>query len=271
VNYSKSDPSFLEHFNKTRDQIAYLDDLDDILKFPQFVDDEMLEGYPSASSIYLDGPFSSEPEGEDETIPIIALANRACGIWENSQDYNWANIRQISALGGNSGLRPSATSTLGWLDPSKPELHLHIRSMIYDLMALLAHGVPISQLWVQAIAGDLEAVFRLVRIDKSAVTTPEIGQFIRARQFDADWGFFEELARALGKPPISQRDYKPTAIILTAYYWNEEFCQWSHDDLVGFLVENDVLPKVIGKHESFIRTINNLGLNKKRGRPKKRN
>ena len=274
--------AFEEMFLHTRDRVNYLDDLNAMPKLPSLVTNSGMAFFPAAADMYLEGKYFQSSNHDESELPIIRMANRACAIHDNEPEIAAAFVSKINPFRGRNSFQKIGTvgkkrpkglpqiSPLGQIEEIQFEYELQARAMVYDLIAMLSTGEPIVRLWEMASGGDFNALMDLVRIDKSVVTTATGVEMMRNRQFEANWEFFAKLGKAIAKPPMPNKPYPAKAVILTARFWHEEFHAWSRNDLVGFLVENDVLADLHGSHVSFLRTIRKLYLTKDGpGRPKK--
>lgn len=265
--------SFRETFAETCKQVAYLDDLERLLSVPRFHDSVGLSMRLPAHVYYMSGLLWQSTNDDEGISYIVRLANRACDIHDNTAEILHASVRNLihRVQEAPSPLQPCGQgSALGAFDPRNIALHLERRAMVYDLISMIAHKKPIVVLWEAARHGDPQAFVDLVRIDKSALLAEEFAHYLIDGQHDADWIFFKKLGDAIRNHPVRGRAFPMTSVILTARFWDEEFHDWPHADLVRFLIDQGVLPRTASGHGSYLRTIAALGLRKRRGRPKKR-
>ena len=258
---------FIERFTRTREHLQGLNDLDSILRFPEVFLDENQGMLPPASEYYRKQSRRTAESHPESNLPIVRIAALACDAYDNTESIEVKYIAQTIRM--VNGLKNSPPSPLGGLDPIASDVLLRVRAVIYDLVSMLSFGVPIAELWDRAEAGHIDALVNLVRIDKTAITTSMGSQIVRDRHFAGDWAFFKKLGASLAKPPMSERAYRPLPVLLTARFWDEEFCHWSRAKLVKFLVDQDVLPRGQSTYDSFRKTLNKVGLKKLKGRPKK--
>jgi hypothetical protein len=89
------------------------------------------------------------------------------------------------------------------------------RLLLCEAVYAVNFGRPMRSIAAEAGMRRPEELFRLVQVDKSAVTLPFVRGWIKEAQHRGDWQFFSELGRALSKPPLNEPEGLYGPLILT--------------------------------------------------------
>jgi len=138
-----------------------------------------------------------------------------------------------------------------------------MKSLLYEFVSILMFNTPIKTLYVDAMMGDEESLFKLLQIDKTALTTRWGNLWIREKQYDGDWDWFQKVGEAIAKLPMTNEPYLFQAVIVTAYLWDDYFSNMPWPEIVKSLKKEKILPRSMPP-ENFRKIVNRVGLQKPR-------
>lgn len=138
-----------------------------------------------------------------------------------------------------------------------------IKSMIANYIALLNWETPITTLFESTMAGNTDSLFKLVQVDKSALTVPSIANQIIDKQLTGDWEFFQQLGKAISAYPLSARKEVPKAVVVVAHLWDQGFKEMKFREITALLREHKILPNS-SDYDYFKKQLHKFGLKKTR-------
>lgn len=135
------------------------------------------------------------------------------------------------------------------------------RHVAYHLAAVLRFDQGIASLLRQATDGDDKSLFKLLEINKSAVTLPVVQERLIRAQRLGDWEFFECIGKAIAAPPLGADPATFRVQLVTAAMWDWYLKDLSYPQIMKLFVKHRLLPRNTNE-ESFRKTLNRLGFKK---------
>ncbi|WP_036860023.1 hypothetical protein [Porticoccus hydrocarbonoclasticus] len=176
---------------------------------------------------------------------LLAARDDSKGKLANSpSNFSWASFYSISIIELTviffklAGLQDVLNKALATSDPQQyildklpcadeqiavDESDLHseyalvacIVALGNSLRSLEIYGRSLNYLHAQFVAGSDEALFKIIRIDHSAISNPEIARRIAIAEMKSDEDFFKQLSNALlNRPKKPMKRYGPLRYIL---------------------------------------------------------
>lgn len=240
---------------RTVERFSFLDDMASYLAMPGAEPD-----WPYRCPLHeLYGGWQDGQENGG--VPhVVTLARRINAFVDADKDYwdeslarcirKMHRIKPLAALGN--------IPELIWQDA------VRARAMIYDLAFVLNEGVGARILIDAVIDGDVEALLKLVKVDKSVLAAPWAAALIEERQYAGDWAFFKRLGHRVRQEPIDKRAGYAKEVLVVALYWEEHFRGCTLEQIVAELAP--YVPKLDGAvdYDAFRKSLNRAGLKKNR-------
>ena len=148
-----------------------------------------------------------------------------------------------------------------YIDRVYIEAAMAMKCRLYNYVAVFNYNIPIHELCKKAQLGDIECFMKLVRIDKTVMLNAWAQRMIREKQYACDWGFFEELAKAIRKKPMRGPSTFMKPLILANYFWEEYFEKWSYKEVLEFFKDQGLIRKDMDEF-TFQKLLNRFGIKK---------
>jgi len=240
-------------------RFSYLDDIESAMIFPpEFVQVRHTHIKPLAL-YYLDlRPGVTEPEEGTGILSIIQLLWRYFEVNDLLTDH--LNLQQETLAKGDSDFHRSVLEAriAAIIKPCSK-----IKSLLVNYVSLLNWDTPIYRIFDEAQAGDDEALFKLVQVDKSVLALPRFQTMLVDKQLCGDWEFFQVLGKAVSARPLNARVHLPKAVAIVAYFWESHFKEMKFTETVDVLREHKILPNA-NDYNYFRKQLHRFGLKKSR-------
>ena len=264
---SRMNRAFRAKFEKAKGNLGFIDELMRLLAF----NDKLL-----IRALERMTPLSKYYEKDQDDIKQLIKA-----VWPGSMDAKgldggeevydeFANhyIHRLIEYENTWETDESYANIQTYVDNVYIEAAMAMKCRLYNYVAVFNYNVPIHKLYKKAKSGDLEAFYKLIRIDKTAMLDEWAQRLIREKQYRGDWEFFEEMAREIGKKPLREPSTFLKPLILANYFWEEYFEQWSYKEVLEFFKDQELIRKDMDEF-TFQKLLNRFGIKKyERGKRK---
>lgn len=198
--------------------------------------------------------------------PVIHLIKLLTQIIEpNSPDDFLGSLKRFSKAYEDSQTENIDSPEIqARLDANRGNLTVIYRAVVNELVSLIQNKKSITSLFSELKSGKLEALYKILEVDKGFLSVEIIQQLIREAQMNGDWIFLEKIGKAIAKQPLNIRKSRVKLDILLQTFWPLGLNQFTVESLYEWLKQK----KLYGLHKdeqdvwNLRKIINRLRLNK---------
>ncbi len=236
-------------------RFEFLDDLGSYLAMPGVAPDWPNSGMHALHELYRNAPTDEDGVGAPYIVRLARRLNAFMDADEVFRDELMARVVRMIH-------RTRLPDQLGNLSEGIWSRIVEERAIVYDLAFVLNNGIGARALIEAARFGDVDALFKLVKVDKSILGAPWASAILEERQYEGDWAFFKRLGYWVCRNPIDKGAGYAREVLVVALFWQEHFRHCSLEQTVVLLKPHFAVFEGASDYDSFRKQLNRAGLKK---------
>ena len=251
---------FEKRFRSASNVIKGLVEIESLISLPGVRSDISGDKLPLVSDYYL-GRKGERLKKEEKSDGDIGVA---CEDGDEPENVIGEELQElfVKSIEWRDRIEETLKNKDGEMDlPGDVDLVFEIMADRYNVVSKLLYGRAIRDVYVKAKEGDEEALFDLVRIDKTVLYRDWVTELVKEKQYWGKWEFLRKLGESLSAEPVGKDLTDVRLAMLTMLFWHTDLKDMRYREMRQLFVEEGLIAAEMDEL-AFEKRLNRWGFRK---------